>query len=461
MLLRQQGQAGILPVIQEGNHQNIGIEVVPLVEGRLVNLVQVGQVADLGVEGLVVLLAVGHHPDHVPVLGELLGDRHRDRVRAQDDDPLLNQVRLLQLVNRVEDNRADDADNHRRQDESVRLGAGDGVEVAGHLQGRQDQGDRRHGQEAAGKRVALRKAPAEDQHRRQLGQDEAGHQDRDQGQGPRVGKELADVEPDPGHDEEERDQEAVTDRGQLLLGGLAGLEELHNHPRQKGPEDVLGPDLLGDGHQDEDQEEGQADVQLGRRLGDLVKPEEGLLEPAQENDRRQKEEDDQPELAGVAPVDRGVDGQGQHRDDLPEDRRQQDRLPRRPAEDLLLLEGRDHHAQGDGRKEDRRQEDVVEEADLVEDDPQDGRTDDDQAERLPRQVDRRLWIRGRPRLLLEEVKVDFHPRQKHQHHDPHCRHHAQRFGGRHDAEEALAEDDPGHDLGHGRRDAGDVKPGHR
>lgn len=98
VLLRQQGQAGVLPVIPEGDHQDVGVKVVPLVKGRLIDRGQVGQVADLGVEGLVVLLIVGYHPNHVPVLGELLGDRHRDRVCTQDDDPLLDQIRLPQLI---------------------------------------------------------------------------------------------------------------------------------------------------------------------------------------------------------------------------------------------------------------------------------------------------------------------------------------------------------------------------
>lgn len=272
-------QAEVLPVIAEGSHQDISIEEVALVQGRLVDRRQVGQVRHLTVEGLVVLLVVGDHPDHVPVFGELLGDRHGKRVGAKDYDSLLDQVGLVQLVDRVEDDRPDDANNHRRQDEGIRLGAGDGVEVAGHLQGGQNQGNRRYGQEAAGKGIPRGEPPPEDQDRGQLGQDEAGHQDGNQGQGPRVGEELLDVQPDPGHDEEERDQEAVTDRGQLLLGVLSRLQELHDHPRQEGPKDVLGSDLLGDRHQDEHQEEGQPDVQLGRRLGDLVKPDEGLLEP--------------------------------------------------------------------------------------------------------------------------------------------------------------------------------------
>lgn len=272
-------QAEVLPVIAEGSHQDISIEEVALVQGRLVNRRQVSQVRHLTIEGLVVLLVIGDHPDHVPVLGELLSDRDGKRVGAEDYNPLLDQVGLVQLVDRVEDDRPDNTDDHRRQDEGIRLGAGDGVEVAGHLQGWQDQGDRRHGQEAPGKGVPRREPPPEDQDRRQLSQDEAGHQDWDQSQGPRVSEELLDVQPDPGHDEEERDQEAVPDRGQLLLGILSRLQELHDHPRQEGPKDVLGSDLLGDRHQDEHQEEGQPDVQLGRRLGDLVEPDEGLLEP--------------------------------------------------------------------------------------------------------------------------------------------------------------------------------------
>ena len=154
---------------------------------------------------------------------QVLEDRGSQRVHAKNRDLVLQLVSWRELEGGVEDDRADDADDDSRQDEGTGLGRRDGFQVPRDLQGRQDNGDRRRGQEAAGKGVALVEQAHVDQGDWCFGQEEADHQYRQEHQGLRVGKKQLQVQIDPGLNKEEGDKKAIADRGQLVLGCLGRL----------------------------------------------------------------------------------------------------------------------------------------------------------------------------------------------------------------------------------------------
>jgi len=224
----------------------------------------------------------------------------------------------------------------------------------GDLQDGQDHGDGHARDGGAGQGFAAFETQAQDAVDPNLGQQVGGEEGRNQQEGRGLREELAQVEGRPAHHEEDGDEEPVADGVQADLGIFMWLEEFHHDTGDESSQNALGPNRFGEDHQAKDQEEGQADVQLGGRLVDaFVEGEEGF-EPQEEHAGGHKDQEDQPERLVMTAEDGGVEGQRQQRHNLPQGGDQQDGLAERLAEELLFLEGRDDDTERDGHEDDGR-----------------------------------------------------------------------------------------------------------
>ena len=127
-------QVGIILIRVTGSHKDITIICAGLLQGLLIQIRQQGNIINAAIVSFIADLVSSINLDWVPIIMQVVGNRHREGIGPNKGNGLLDSVFRWQNEARVKDNRTQNTYNNCSQNKGIRLRWSNGVQSSRNLQ---------------------------------------------------------------------------------------------------------------------------------------------------------------------------------------------------------------------------------------------------------------------------------------------------------------------------------------